>query len=350
VKVSLVVVCHRSSEVLGECVESFRREAAAAGVTAEVVAVEQSEDGGELQTVAGSGVDRVVERPNRGYAAGLNAGGMEASGEVLVLGNPDIVFLPGSLQALLSTLGDGFDVAGPLFVWDDEQQVLLPPAENPSPLAEIGRSLRRRWRWAWSIRLQRHLERTRRFWIAETPRLVPSLRGALMAVSREALDRFGPFDEGYFLYHEETDWLWRARRADARIGFVPGARVRHRWGHATRHREDISEHEERSRARFYRRHYNRVWQMLVRAATGHSAEPPYPVSLLAEDEAPPKREVELWLASPFPHLMPALGSVCSSGFPQPFLDYCRERQWYLLAADRSRRGGWVTVGAWAWGH
>ena len=38
-KVSLVVVCHRSSEALRTCVESFRREAGAAGVEAEVVAV-----------------------------------------------------------------------------------------------------------------------------------------------------------------------------------------------------------------------------------------------------------------------------------------------------------------------
>ena len=347
-KVSLVVVCHRSSGVLGECVESFRREAAAAGVTAEVVAVEQSEDADELQAVTGRGVDHVVERTNRGYAAGLNAGGMEASGEVLLLGNPDIVFLPGSLEALLAALGQGFDVAGPLFVWDDEQRVLLPPAENPSPFAELGRSLRRRWRWAWSMGLQGFLEGTRRFWTAQAPRPAPSLRGALMAVSREALDRFGPFDEGYFLYHEETDWLWRARRANARIGFVPGARVRHRWGHATRHRDDVAEHEERSRARFFRRHYGRIWQVLVRAATAHTATPPYPVNALGEDEAPPARDVELWLASPFPHLMPALGSVDSAEFPKAFLDFCRERRWFLLAAVRSGRGKWVTAGAWTW--
>ena len=171
-----------------------------------------------------------------------------------------------------------------------------------------------------------------------------------MAVSREAHDRFGPFDEGYFLYHEETDWLWRARRAGARIGFVPGARVRHRWGHATRHRDDISEHEERSRARFFRRHYGRVWRVLVRMVAAHSPDPPYSVNPLGEDEVPPAPGAELWLASPFPHLMPALGSVRSSGFPQPFLDFCRQRQWYVLAADRSGSGRWGTVGAWTWGH
>ena len=47
-KVSLVVVCHHSSRVLSPCLESFRREATAAGVEAEVVAVEHSEDAAEL--------------------------------------------------------------------------------------------------------------------------------------------------------------------------------------------------------------------------------------------------------------------------------------------------------------
>ena len=73
-KVSLVVVCHRSSRVLPHCVESFRREAGSVGVDTEVVVVEQSEDGEEERAVAEVAADRVMVRRNRGYAAGLNAG------------------------------------------------------------------------------------------------------------------------------------------------------------------------------------------------------------------------------------------------------------------------------------
>ena len=145
--ISLVLVCHRSSEALPECLSSFRRQAAAAGVEAEVVAVEHSEDPEEARRVADAGVDRLLERPNLGYAAGLNAGAAEAHGEVLLLANPDIRFLEGSLDRLLAGLETGFDVVGPQFVWDAEGSVLLPPAEDPGPISEIGRSLRRRWGW-----------------------------------------------------------------------------------------------------------------------------------------------------------------------------------------------------------
>ena len=154
-KVSLVIVCHYSSQVLPRCVESFRSEAATAGVEAEVVAVEHSEDADELAAVAATGAERVLERPNRGYAAGLNAGAAEAGGEVLLLANPDIVFFPGSLSGLLDGITGGFDVVGPQFVWDAEGAVLLPPAEDPSPRAELGRALRRRSLTAWSAGLSR---------------------------------------------------------------------------------------------------------------------------------------------------------------------------------------------------
>ena len=75
-KVSLVVVCHHSSEVLPPCLESFRREAAEAGVEAEVVGIEHSEDADEFTRAEQAGFDRLIERPNRGYAAGLNAGAL----------------------------------------------------------------------------------------------------------------------------------------------------------------------------------------------------------------------------------------------------------------------------------
>jgi GT2 family glycosyltransferase len=51
--------------------------------------------------------------------------------------------------------------------------------------------------------------------------------GALMAVSREALERAGPLDEDLFAYVEDVDWAVRVRRAGFEIAFAPGARAWH---------------------------------------------------------------------------------------------------------------------------
>ena len=346
-KVSLIVVCHHSSRVLSQCVESFRREATAAGIEAEVVAVEQSEDAAEVARVEAVGVDRLLERPNRGYAAGLNSGSAEARGEVLFLANPDIRFFPGSVGALLDGVERGFDVVGPQFVWDDDGQVFLPAAEDPAPRAEFGRAIRRRSPRLWTAGLGRSLDETWRLWTAGETLPVAGLRGALLAVTGETLHQFGSFDEGYFLYYEETEWLWRARRRGARLGFAAGAKVQHRWGHATGQSDGAAEREAISRRRFVDRNYGGLWRRILRASGGSSREPMKVVGL--DDEVGlPEAENDLWLASPFPHLMPALGTVRARAMPAAFLDFCRAWRWVVASATRSD-GAWRITGAWTWG-
>ena len=348
-KVSLVVVCHRSSRVLKPCLESFRREATAAGVEAEVVAVEHSEDAAELAKVEAIGVDRLLELPNRGYAAGLNAGAEEAGGDVLLLANPDIRFFPGSLAALLDGVERGFDVVGPKFVWDDGGAVLLPAAEDPAPSAELARAIRRRSPQVWSASLGRTLDEAWRLWTAEETLPVAGLRGALLAVTRGTLSRFGPFDEGYFLYYEETEWLWRARRRGARLGLAAGARVQHQWGHSTGQSDGAAEREEISRRRFVARNYGGLWRRILRASSGGSRREPMTVIRLDDAATIPDADNDLWLASQFPHLVPAIGIVHSRAMPSAFLDFCRAWRWVVASAVRSD-GDWRIAGAWTWGR
>jgi GT2 family glycosyltransferase len=52
--------------------------------------------------------------------------------------------------------------------------------------------------------------------------------GALMAVSREAIETVGPMDEELFAYVEDVDWCLRMRAAGYEVLFVPGARAWHR--------------------------------------------------------------------------------------------------------------------------
>ncbi|MCG6949342.1 MAG: glycosyltransferase [Acidobacteria bacterium] len=344
--VSLVIVCHRSSRVLPGCVGSFRREAATAGVETEIIAVEHSEDPAELDRVRAAGVDRVLELPNRGYAAGLNAGARAATGEMLLLANPDISFFEGSLAALLDALGLGYDVVGPQFVWDEDGEVLLPAAEDPAPHAELVRAVRRRSPRAWLAGLPLSLDREWRLWTADGARDVACLRGALLAVTRETLDRFGPFDEGYFLYYEETEWLWRARRRGARLALVGTSRVQHRWGHATGQNNGEVGQEERSRRRFVERNYSPVWRRVLGSGGRHHRSPLKPIRLV-QGGSPPEIENDLWLASPNPHLMPALGVVRSPSLPPDFVDFCRAWRWVVATASRPG-GRWKIDRAWTW--
>jgi N-acetylglucosaminyl-diphospho-decaprenol L-rhamnosyltransferase len=95
---------------------------------------------------------------------------------------------------------------------------------------------------------------------ASSAREVDWATGASVMFRTDALKEVGLFDEGFFLYHEEIELMWRLRRAGWKIGFEPKSRVRHVGGGSTGvHSRKTSEPVEprkprywyRSRARFF---------------------------------------------------------------------------------------------------
>jgi len=348
VKLSLAAVAYRSSAVLPACIGSFRREAERAGAQAEVVVVEHSEDEGELRALSTLDVDRLLPRPNRGFAAGVNLAAANSTGELVLIANPDIELLPGSLARLMDALHEGWTVAGPQLVWDREGAVNLPVPDDPSPRAELRRATSRRRHSAWERGLSAYLETLLRYWNATGPVEAPCLRGPALLVGREDFFRMGPWDEGYFLYYEETEWLYRARRHGARLAVVCGARVHHAWGHATRHLDRSHELEERSRQRFMGRNYPAWWRLVLRRsgngleAAGVRAEP------VGGPQDVETAEAELWLLSPWPHLAPAAGWLGGMRPPAGLRELTDTGRWYLAAAQREG-SRWRIAGAWSWG-
>lgn len=344
-KVSLIVVCHHSSGVLPGCAASFRRQVAAAGCDGEIVAVEQSEDADELAAAAAIDPDLLLERPNRGYAAGLNAGVAEATGEILLLANPDITFLEDSVAALVDAVRGGADVVGPQLLWDQRGEVMLPIPDDPGVTAELARTARRRWP---ALRSDVSLiERSWRVWTASEPLPVPSLRGPALALSRSAARRFGPLDEGYFLYYEETEWLLRARRSGARLRLAPGARVIHRWGHATERCDGLAAIEERSRRRFFERNYPTWGRLLLQRLAPKRPLGDAAFAVVGGPGDLPAVSADVWLLSIVSQMEPAVGCLAAETLPPAARELSARGRWYALAAGR-RRDRWRVLGRWTW--
>ncbi len=348
-RVSLVVVTYRSAAVLPACLAGFRREGAAVGADTDVVVVDHSEDAGEVAALEGMEIDRLLVRPNRGYAAGVNVGVTAAAGDVIVIANPDVELLPGSLRALLGGLESGFTVVGPKLVWDRGGRVFLPVPEDPSPRAELARLRRLRSQSAWEAWLTPAIDEMWRLWSSEACVEAPSLRGPCLAVRRRDFARLGPWDEGYFLYSEETDWLWRARRRGARLGLAAAATVRHDWGHATRHLEDTTAMEARSHERFLARNYSPLARALCRRARRRIADVGLAAEKVAGPEAVPAVVADLWLVSLYPHFLPAAGWLDGGAVPEIVVRRTRQGAWWV-AAMTGGEGAWQIAGAWRWGE
>jgi len=103
----------------------------------------------------------------------------------------------------------------------------------------------------------------------DAPRQVDWAMGAALLLRRAALDEVGLFDEGYFMYSEETDLCLRLAEAGWERWFVPQAVVVHHDS-AMRDqvpRERIAE-EWRSRRRYWEDHHSAAGVRVAEAATG----------------------------------------------------------------------------------
>ena len=90
--------------------------------------------------------------------------------------------------------------------------------------------------------------------------------GSVLMLRAEALDQVGGFDERFFLYAEETDWAYRARRLGWRHRLVPQVIAKH-VGSATSsdaRRRDV--HFFASQERYLRKHFGTLGWQTARAA------------------------------------------------------------------------------------
>jgi GT2 family glycosyltransferase len=339
--VSAVVVTFHSSAWCGAAIASVRREAARAGTDVEVVVVDHSEDAAEADRLREMRPDRLVTQANRGFAAGVNAGIAQATGAVVALVNPDVELHEGALERLLGALDAGWDVVGPQL---ELANFLFPRADEQTPTEQVRRFLAGRRIATWRRRLDRELAANRVAWESAEPVDVPALSGACLVFRRELADRVGRWDEGYFLYFEETDWLRRVRRAGGRLAVVPGALARHEWGHAADPAAALP-HFLASRRRFLARHHPLLGRLVTLVSPG-----PAPLEPAEFPPSYPRGEGRIWwLLSPTPLGLPGAGLAGTWADLVSALDRLargRPQPWTYLLSGVDRDGG--LLGPWRW--
>lgn len=342
-ELSLVLVTCRSSAVAPAAVASFRREASGLGAAVEVVIVDHSDDPGEEAKLRPLGAERLLVRPNRGYAAGVNAGIAASTGRTLLVGNPDLVFQPGSVAALIGALDGGLDIVGPQFVLGGFR---FPPADLQGPGEELRRALAGRSQTVWYATFRRELVRWRRVWEAQAPVASPTLSGALLAFRRDAFERVGPWDERYFLYFEETDWLLRAAALGLRCAQVPAAQVEHSWGHAA-DPEATGAQFAASRRRFLAARFGWRGRLAGRLRFGPM---PLPAGPLPDAAGSLPQQRLWWLLSPTSLGFPAAGLLgTAADLTRALHEVVAARRgrgrYLLLAAEEAARR---PLAAWSW--
>jgi GT2 family glycosyltransferase len=155
----------------------------------------------------------VATGSNSGFAGGCNAGAAEASGDLLVILNPDAAPWPGFGEAIRRpwTEGRGWDAWQALVTDGSGERVNS--AGNPVHFTGI----------VWAGGHGRP--------VGEAPAAgeVTAASGACLAIPLESWRRVGGFPAEFFMYHEDVDLSVRLWSAGGAVGIEPSAVVAHAY-------------------------------------------------------------------------------------------------------------------------
>ena len=228
---SILIVNWNTRDDVVACLASL--EAAAIAVPHEVLVVDNASTDGSADAIAARfPAYRLIRAPrNLGFAGGNNLALAEATGDALLLLNPDTLVGPGQLERLVAHLAaePACGVVGPRLVFGDGSfQLSATPFVTPGDVFwEYARFPK-----ALMPRAQREPRRLYAF-PAEAALPVDTVMGAALMIRRAVYAAIGPLDEGYFMYGEEMDWCRRAKAAGWRVDWLPTATITHLGGRAT---------------------------------------------------------------------------------------------------------------------
>ena len=219
--VSVVVVTWNALPWLEQCLDSVRGR--------EVVVVDNGSSDGTVAFVRERYPDvRVIEQENKGMGGGNNAGMRATDGRYYFLLNSDAWVVGDGLDRLIEFADAHLDAAivGPKLVNTD------------GTLQRSARGEPTLWRLATEYLFIRKLAPRSRLlnplyrgdFAHDRVDEVDWLYGPALLVRREAADTVGLFDEDFFLFSEEVDWMTRFRRAGWKVLFFPRAEVVHVGG------------------------------------------------------------------------------------------------------------------------
>ncbi|NDJ36965.1 MAG: glycosyltransferase family 2 protein [Chloroflexi bacterium] len=249
---SIIIVSWNVRDLLRDCLASVYREAVPG---MEVIVVDSGSADGSAAMVHEefAQVRLIALEENVGFSRGNNIGIEAASGDMLLLLNPDTVVVEGALTALVATMNAHPEagVVGPMLLNEDG-------SVQPS---------RRRFPTLWtaffeSTWLQKHAPRRvlDHYYVRDRSddeaQPVDWVQGAAFVVRRAAVEAAGLLDEGYFMYSEEMDWQKRIREAGWDVHYAPAARIVHFGGKSSdqvRAQRDIYFHT--SKIRYFRLHH-----------------------------------------------------------------------------------------------
>jgi GT2 family glycosyltransferase len=226
-RVSIVIVTYNSERVLGPCLHSL------AGAGSEVIVVDNASRDDSTEAARRAGAYLIANARNRGFATAANQGAQAASGDSILLLNPDTVVVEGldCLVAALNRNPAAGAVAGVL-------------VDSVSRQPQRGFSVRRFPTFSifafevlginkiWPGNPVNAKYRCLDLDLGQSQE-IDQPAGACLMFRKSVWEALQGFDESFYpLWFEDVDFCLRLRRTGLKILLEPNCRLLHQGGHS----------------------------------------------------------------------------------------------------------------------
>jgi GT2 family glycosyltransferase len=212
-KVAVIILNFKVKDSLVSCLESvFESTHQALQV---IVVDNNSQDGIEQAIQRFKDVEFVQSGDNLGYTGGNNKGievALRGDADFIFILNPDTELTAGTISKLL----DGITrykagIVGPKIYFSGSKKIWY--AGGQLDLANV-------------LGSHRGVDEVDRGQY-DTPQETDYITGAAFFAKRELFEKIGLFDDRFFLYYEDSDLSFRAKRAGYKLMYIPQAIVYH---------------------------------------------------------------------------------------------------------------------------
>ena len=248
---SVVIVSYNDQECLFSCLRSVYDNSN--GHNLEIIVVDNGSANHAAKEIKERfpGIKLIENSKNLGFSKATNQGIKASGGEYILVLNSDTVLLADALTILISFMDSHQKAAAAGARVLDPQGVAQPTCRRfPTYLSGLFN------RTSFLTRTFPNNRFSKRYllsgWDHENIRRVDWVCGACIILRREALTDVGGLDEDYFMYCEEADWCYRAKKKGWKVYYVPRAKLIHHPENGKYARRKIIHHH-RSMLKFYRK-------------------------------------------------------------------------------------------------
>lgn len=232
--VSVIIVNYNVKHFLFNCLTSVER-ALKNSVTGEIIVVDNSSSDDSVAMVKEHfpGVCLIENADNEGFSKANNKGICAASGEFILMLNPDTIIAEDTLSQCVSFMRQHPDAGAMGVRMIDGNGVFLPESKRGLPTPDVAF-----YKITGISRLFSRSATYNRYHAGHLPENETNetdvLSGAFMFMRMEALNKSGLLDEDFFMYGEDIDLSYRICKAGYKNYYFPHTTIIHYKGESTK--------------------------------------------------------------------------------------------------------------------